>query len=165
MKSLITDRKLRIELKFLTAYMVKNFIHIICESNEKIPIVVELFDRRWFIPEVSNKMRGNTMYFRELAIAIRSDNIITNLFNYLRLFPIHVDFNDLAELPMTNLKLEAMATNLPATMKWLFEITSEILAEGHYTFIGCPEKIYPSGEKIWWKDDNGFTIPTSILFE
>ena len=58
MKGLITDARLEIHSKGKDAYNNTNTLWFIASSNDAMPIRLDEDDRRWFIPETSNRRRS-----------------------------------------------------------------------------------------------------------
>jgi hypothetical protein len=53
LKEIITDKKARIEKKFVNEYYIDNHVHIIACSNSMKALKLDNTDRRWFVPTVS----------------------------------------------------------------------------------------------------------------
>ena len=77
--------------------MKQRMYQTIC-SNEFNPILISENDRRYVVTEVSNSMKKNAIYFRNLFNSFDEEFYI-NLFNYFRLYDIR-NF-DLTNIPMT----------------------------------------------------------------
>jgi hypothetical protein len=58
LKPLITNKTLPIEKKFLHEYDIDNFAHVIACSNSLKALRLEDTDRRWFVPEVTDRKRS-----------------------------------------------------------------------------------------------------------
>ena len=55
LKSLITDRQLRVNEKFMKPYVLDNWAHIIASSNSMEALKIEVHDRRWLVPRVTEE--------------------------------------------------------------------------------------------------------------
>jgi hypothetical protein len=57
LKSIITDKVVCVNTKFLPEYNLPNWAHIFASSNSKQALRMAAEDRRWFIPEVTEKKK------------------------------------------------------------------------------------------------------------
>lgn len=57
LKSVITDRFLMVNKKYQSIYEVENWIHVLACSNSSRALQLSHDDRRWFVPEVTEKIR------------------------------------------------------------------------------------------------------------
>jgi hypothetical protein len=65
LKSIVTDRYLTVSKKYQANYEVENWIHIYACSNSMRAIQLTTDDRRWFVPQVSEKKKPSA-YWGEL---------------------------------------------------------------------------------------------------
>lgn len=66
LKSMITESLRFIESKGKDQIVIKSCWHIIFSSNEDWAIYMDFDDRRFFVLKVSEKQKGNQLYFKEL---------------------------------------------------------------------------------------------------
>jgi hypothetical protein len=57
LKSIITDRKITVNIKYMQQYMIDNWLHIFACSNSLGALRLSVDDRRWFVPKVSTNTR------------------------------------------------------------------------------------------------------------
>jgi hypothetical protein len=57
LKSAMTDDKAESHIKMLVPYKIDNYITVGASSNDKRPLYMAVADRRWLIPEVTDKLR------------------------------------------------------------------------------------------------------------
>ena len=67
LKSLVTDKELPVERKYLPKYRVPNCCHLIMASNNDWVAPVDLDDRRFVILDVSEARKGDQAYFDALS--------------------------------------------------------------------------------------------------
>jgi hypothetical protein len=67
LKDVIADDLIEVELKHETAYYLKNVVHIFASSNSPRALKISVYDRRWFLPEVTEQNRDPSYWteFRE----------------------------------------------------------------------------------------------------
>lgn len=53
LKSLITDDHITINKKFMPAYQIDNWVHVVACSNSLSALKLSVDDRRWFVPQVN----------------------------------------------------------------------------------------------------------------
>jgi hypothetical protein len=66
MKGLVTERTRMIEKKYMDAQEVQNFTRLILASNDEWIVPNDWDDRRWFVIDVDDKQKQNTIYFGEM---------------------------------------------------------------------------------------------------
>jgi hypothetical protein len=57
LKTIITDDDIQVNEKFMKPYSVKNWAHIIANSNSDKPLKIEDEDRRWLIPSITEEKK------------------------------------------------------------------------------------------------------------
>lgn len=62
LKSLVTDRSLDINVKYMRQVTLPNWAHFFLCSNEKMALKLEGTDRRWLVPEVTEKLWPKDKY-------------------------------------------------------------------------------------------------------
>lgn len=58
LKSYVSDKHIEVNKKFMPAYTLMNWAHFICSSNSMRALKIEDTDRRWYIPEVTERQWG-----------------------------------------------------------------------------------------------------------
>lgn len=64
LKSVITERSLRINEKYMAAYDIDIWLHVLACSNSKRALKLSMDDRRWFVPSVSEQKRDPAEWTR-----------------------------------------------------------------------------------------------------
>lgn len=82
LKSLITDKRMKIEEKFAPRRTVDNVANFIMISNNRISINIDQHDRRYMVTETSSAKCGNTEYFEKLWALYDDHDFCENLFTY-----------------------------------------------------------------------------------
>jgi len=62
LKSVVTEKTITINKKFVDEYTIENWVHLICCSNSIRALKLDLDDRRWFVPRVSEEKRPNDFW-------------------------------------------------------------------------------------------------------
>jgi hypothetical protein len=57
LKSVITETSLQVDEKYMAAYHIENWLHVIACSNSKRALKLSMDDRRWLVPAVSERKR------------------------------------------------------------------------------------------------------------
>jgi hypothetical protein len=65
LKNTITDKFVTVSQKYMASYMMENWIHIFACSNSRRALKLSADDRRWFVPQLSEK-KQNSLYWKRL---------------------------------------------------------------------------------------------------
>lgn len=65
LKSVITDKNITVNKKYVTPYSIENWLHVFACSNSMRAIQISSDDRRWFVPKVTEEKR-TPEYWNEL---------------------------------------------------------------------------------------------------
>ena len=65
LKSIMTDKTIEVNIKHVPTYSIDNWCHVFACSNSKQALSLDEYDRRWFVPEMPNKL-WNKEGYREL---------------------------------------------------------------------------------------------------
>ena len=115
LKDFVDNDTLMIEEKYKTPYPVKNITNLIISSNNSKTIRLDRDDRRYFIPDISEKYVENGIgmdhYYAPLDKAIKNPEVgkafYSNALEYVRLNP---NFDE-RKIPMTKTKLMMINRN------------------------------------------------------
>jgi hypothetical protein len=80
-KTIITEKKISINKKFLPIRTILNVANIISISNHYICLILESGDRRWFVLLVSDKYQQDKVYFEKLTKQCNNE-FYSNLLTY-----------------------------------------------------------------------------------
>ena len=109
LKDFIDSDTLMIEEKYKTPYPVANITNLIISSNNSKTIRLDRDDRRYFIPDISEKYVENGIgmdhYYAPLDRAIKNPEVGKAFYSYaLEYVRLNPDFDE-RKIPMTNTKL------------------------------------------------------------
>jgi len=108
MKSYITDKSIKVNVKFEKPYTIENWAHFIAMSNSMRALKVEPGDRRWFSPKVSEIVWPDSK-FKELHDWIRSGGLSI-------IYQWAIDYGDYVSnaerAPMTEMKKEIIEESI-----------------------------------------------------
>ena len=104
MKNLITDDLISIEKKGLEHIMIENYINFIGTTNNPNCIKVEKGDRRYACFEVSNKYKGDKVYFDNFVEVCMNDEAGNDFYNYMIKDYPKEDLVDLRDIPETQFR-------------------------------------------------------------
>jgi hypothetical protein len=93
-KDLITSSDLRIEEKFMKAYVTKNCCRFILATNEDWAVPVGEGERRYVVFEPSNEEKGNISYFKSIIEQMRDGGAGKFLYDMLNRDISQVDWTD-----------------------------------------------------------------------
>lgn len=117
MKSMITQRQLRLNIKYIPSYSVPDCINYLFTSNHPDAFFLEDTDRRFFIHEVAGEPMPFEFYQGYLKW-LREEGGREALFHHL----LHVDlsgFNPQAHAPMTEAKAEMIDNGKSDVASWV----------------------------------------------
>lgn len=126
LKSLLTERVLMIEAKYMTPVLRPNFLHVVMASNEDWVVPKAIDDRRFAVFEVSDKRRGDHKYFEEL-FRLSEDPATLQAF-MKELLEWDVSRYNVRQIPETKAGIEQQLRTLDGIPRWLFTF----LYEGHF---------------------------------
>jgi len=109
LKDFIDSDTLMIEEKYKTPYSVANITNLIISSNNSKTIRLDRDDRRYFIPDISEKYVENGIgmdhYYASLDRAIKNPEVSKAFYSYaLEYVRLNPDFDE-RKIPMTKTKL------------------------------------------------------------
>src|SRR2546430_4949786 len=109
LKDFIDSNTLMIEEKYKIPYPVANITNLIISSNNSKTIRLDRNDRRYFIPDISEKYVENGIgmdhYYAPLDRAIKNPEVGKALYSYaLEYVKLNPDFDE-RKIPMTKTKL------------------------------------------------------------
>ncbi len=93
MKDLITGTNYKINQKFLQPKTIELNTSLILTSNNENSLIINKFDRRYSILNVSDKRCQDRKYFSILDKKYNNENGYKNIFNYVINYKINVDTN------------------------------------------------------------------------
>jgi len=74
LKSTITDREVTASLKYISNYTIANWIHIFACSNSLEALKLDIHDRRWLVPGVTNQKKTPD-YWRQFHTWLDDDGL------------------------------------------------------------------------------------------
>jgi hypothetical protein len=118
MKGLITEPTRMMEKKFADAVTVKNCTHLIVASNATWAVPAEISDRRYFVLDVSSRMKGDHIYFDGLAAEMNGGGP-----SGLLAFLLQRDISTFkaSKFPVTQAKINQQLMSLEPVETWLVE--------------------------------------------
>ena len=81
LKAIITETRLTIEAKHSNAEEVDHYARFLITTNSNYPVPIEVGDRRYFVPDVSNK-KPSESHFDTLIDINNNDEALSHLFAY-----------------------------------------------------------------------------------
>ena len=108
LKSLMTDERVSVNRKFLREYSIENWAHFYACSNSRRAIKVDDADRRWFYPELSERLWPKEK-FDELYTFIKSGGL-ARIKHWAENYGDYWTHGDHA--PMTSRKLELIEASM-----------------------------------------------------
>ncbi|NPD68927.1 hypothetical protein HN018_02845 [Lichenicola cladoniae] len=115
LKSLITEPYLTVEAKFQNAIQSPNYLHVMMASNEEWVVPASQDARRFFVLEVSEKMKNDHAYFGAIAAQMEAGGYEAMLHDLLALDL--TGFNVRA-VPVTEGLQRQRKLSLPTTEAW-----------------------------------------------
>jgi len=103
MKTLITDKDLNVNKKFMESMDTKQSFEFILCSNNLNSLNIEYNDRRYFLLQVSDEYMQNNDYFGELRDNIMNQESADMIYSYYKDLNVGQEFHKLV-LPETELK-------------------------------------------------------------
>ena len=103
LKSLITERRLTMEEKYVQAKPVLNRLSILMASNERFVVPAELDDRRFAVIDVSETQKNNREYFNDLWRTVDGPGL-SGFVQYL--LDYDISKFDIRDIPETSARTE-----------------------------------------------------------
>jgi len=156
-KDLITNENIMIEMKGYEPIMVKNFTRFYVTSNHDRVVPAELDERRFFILEITNKKKGDCLFFDSMLKQLDNGGY-QGLMHFLMTYPCNL------RLPVPNTEALATQKRLNADMETEF-IVELMQRSGLKNFeipISMRDK-YTIKDRNTWDDDDWYRIRTDDL--
>jgi hypothetical protein len=118
LKALITEETVAIEAKGVDLVTGKNRTHIMMATNNDWAVPSSAEERRFFVVEVSDEMRGDFEYFKKLKAEQDQGGLAAMLYD-LQTLDIS-DFN-VRDIPQTAALLDQKILSLTGTEAWLYD--------------------------------------------
>jgi hypothetical protein len=119
LKAIITEDIIAIEAKFVDIAQVKNRLHIVMATNEDWAVPAGTDERRFFILQISDVHKQDTVYFKELNDAINGEELPAFLHSLLE-----VDLSDfeVRSVPQTDALNYQKERSLDSVADWVLKI-------------------------------------------
>ena len=164
LKSMVTSPTMQVEAKYMNLTTAQSFIRMFIDSNSDIPVRIDMdgSERRWFVMEIDNRMKGDKAYFNELRDAIDGDEIAAFL-AYLEIYnPADHGYtwSDVKKAPATAERVTMQAHSLSAVARRL----DDVLQDGGVTmWVDGEMASYPSETDLKFTD--GLRVPEAAFKE
>jgi hypothetical protein len=119
LKALITEPTLPVEGKFMNVTEADNYLHILMASNESWVVPASLDARRFFVLDVSPKMKGDFEYFEAIDKQMKNGGYAAMLHELLNRDLSHFDVRD---VPQTAGLQEQKKRSLDCHHAWWVEV-------------------------------------------
>lgn len=126
LKSAITDRKITASLKYIANYLIDNWIHAFACSNSLAALKLDLYDRRWLVPAVTNELR-TTEEWRELNEWLEEDGLGNILAWAIAYVKEHKPVRSGEHAPMTQMKREVIDANRTRGAQLVYDLATEMM--------------------------------------
>lgn len=154
LKSLITEDMMRVERKFINAYMVQNKLNIvICSNNTNSQVIhVSSNSRRYFFLKCDSSIAGNLDYFNDFVTSLHDDNdkLIKAFADYL--YNMDLSKFDVRNVPITEELVNQKVNSMPDVHDWWYNCVNERI-------------IYHQGTEYIMDDNVKIVMLKSALFE
>lgn len=120
LKSLITDRTMKIEPKHVDAYNVNNPLRMIFHTNSTYPLPLSVGDRRFLIVRIDSERLQNRAYYDVLIKDMQNPDCAETFFQFLASRDIR-DYNPRI-IPETNAKKELKVMSLHSSARFIRDI-------------------------------------------
>lgn len=175
LKSLVTDETLSIEKKFLSKYEVNNCSHVMMSSNADWMAPMDADDRRFFVLDVSDSKRSDSLYFKALI-----DEIETGGRESLIHFLLSLDISEFKPQNMpanrSNTRIENKMRSAGSIPQWWYEVLLEgeinvqVQQDDGYKTVRETISLIDSGLNIGTEDgiekwSSPAVVPTSLVYD
>jgi hypothetical protein len=124
LKSIITEKTIRINEKFQPRHDAENVANFIFVSNNSFPVKIEAGDRRYVVLSCAGNYVGDREYFNNLFKSFTNEFYV-QLFNYY--MKIYLSDFDPKNIPMTEAKLDLIEASRPVIEVWICEHYDELV--------------------------------------
>jgi len=122
LKSIITDRTITVNQKYLASYDIENWVHILACSNSMRALKLSNHDRRWFVPKVTEERRG-TAYWEKLNYWLSNQDGLGAIKNWAKLFlKEHAPVERGDSAPISDTKLEIIKEGYSPGMRLVSDL-------------------------------------------
>lgn len=129
LKTLVTEDLLAIEGKGRDMETSRNYVHLMMASNQAWVVPVDAHDRRYFVLDVLDTMRGNRSFWNQLHKEMNEGGR-ENLLHYL--LTLDISDYDVRDIPQTEgLRKQKELSFSPDEEWWYSKLQSGILLRGH----------------------------------
>jgi len=167
-KSLITDDLQGVEKKGLEPIMIQNRINFIATTNNRNCIKVEKGDRRYACFEVSDKYKGDKVYFDNFVEVCMNDEAGNDFYNYMIKDYPKEDLVDLRDIPETQFRKDLINGNKNQFERFIEDFLSEDYVMDERKWISKKDKeitkpnLYE--EYLFWCGRDGETPKSKMIF-
>lgn len=156
LKSLLTERVLMIEAKYMTPVLRPNFLHVVMASNEDWVVPKAQDDRRFAVFGVSDKRRGDQEYFDDL-FRLSTDPATLQAF-MKELMEWDVSIYNVRKIPATQAGIEQQLRTLEGIPRWLLTtLYNGKLRDETRTDTVPTQDLYQ--DYLYWTRDQPFSRP------
>jgi len=138
LKSAVTDTNLRVNIKFIRPFEVKNYSFLTIFSNKSNPIQIDVTsgDRRWAVFKADttylDKTKYGSKFWSRLSDMFNTDEFVAELYDYLNDPELIKDFNPIKERPITKAYKEMAFLNVPREAMYLEHLYTSRLEQCPY---------------------------------
>jgi len=151
LKGLVTEDTLSIESKGRDAFVIKNHINLAMASNNEWVVPSGMFERRFFVLDVSNKHQQDHKYFGKIRAELENGGYEAMLYDLLR---FDLTTTDIRVIPRTGALFDQVVETMSPFDKFWFDKLRNGVLDPKNEIIGDE----------WLKDGN-VRIQTSILYD
>ena len=122
LKTLITEKEVLVEQKYKDAVPLRNYRRLILASNEDFPVHLDRDDRRFFVLNISDKKKEDSVYFDKLCHWAENGGY-ESLLHYFLNYDL-TQFN-IRAIPQNKAAFNLKIQSAPSAEKYFFYIFSD----------------------------------------
>lgn len=133
LKSFITQTKLKVNPKGIRPYDVNNWCRFWFTTNRKVPLKIEVGDRRYFAVKMLDTHKNDISYYKNLATYIKRKDVLSAWFDYLMSQDVeNYDFK--ANRPNTKIYNDMIEASVSNITKFLHDFALPLMTEENKTY-------------------------------
>ena len=159
LKTLVTEKEVTVEQKFVDPITLKNCRHVILSSNEDWPVHLDRDDRRFLVLEVNDNHKEDADYFKKLIDWRKNGGYEALLFHLQN----HDNKNfNLRSIPQSATSFDIKLDSAPTTEVYLYEA----LKEGRFCIHLNPDEGVIVDLNQWTTDETrSFVLEKHVVYK
>ena len=133
LKSFITQTKLIVNPKGIRPYTVNNWCRYWFTTNRKVPLKIEIGDRRYFATRMLETHKNDIAYYKNLSTYMKRKDVLSAWFDYLNSQDVK-DYDFKSNRPYSKIYSEMIEASVSNITKFLHDFALPLMTEEDKTY-------------------------------